>query len=266
MYFQHDGINFHYQITPAKDKDAPWLVLGHALACNMSMWDEQVAILSQKFNVLCLDSRGHGLTSELANFNCSLDDLATDVIALLDYLAIEQFHWLGLSMGGMLGQLLAIKYPRRVLSSVLCSTTCGPYPHDDIQRRIKWMNLAKEGGMPAIAELTLSRWFSVDFYQNAPTQVAKVASWVTTTSVNGYIACSSAIAAVNLLCELDQISCPILILIGNCDSQILQHDSKLMQNKIKNAKLGIIPNSGHLINIEQAELFMQQLQLFYAKL
>ena len=118
MKVKANGIDINYEI----EGSGPWLTMSHSLACNLHMWDPQMAVLTKKFKVLRFDTRGHGQSSAPAG-EYTLDQLADDVKGLLDALKIKQTHWAGLSMGGMIGQAFALKYPGVFQSMVLADTT-----------------------------------------------------------------------------------------------------------------------------------------------
>ena len=113
---EHNGARIAYRVEGSTDAGCPWLVFSHSLACDHTMWDPQTEAFSD-FRVLRFDTRGHGQSSAPAG-DYSLELLADDLRALLDALAIRRSHFVGLSMGGMIGQQFALKYPGRFLSSL----------------------------------------------------------------------------------------------------------------------------------------------------
>ena len=118
MKLTANGIEIHY----AFEGEGPVVTLGHALGTNLSMWDEQARALNGRYRVLRFDTRGHGQTSAPPG-PYALEQLAEDVHGLLTGLRITETHFVGLSMGGMIGQIFALKYPQMVRSLVLCDTT-----------------------------------------------------------------------------------------------------------------------------------------------
>ncbi len=134
--------------------DGPMVVMSHSLACNLNMWDSQVRALEKEFRILRYDTRGHGL-SDAPEGPYTLDMLGEDAVGLLNSLNIDRVHWVGLSMGGMVGQYMALNYPDRLKSLTLCDT--GPVMPDEAQpiwqERI---DEARKGGMKARLESTLS--------------------------------------------------------------------------------------------------------------
>src|SRR4029077_18094300 len=118
MKLSANGIDINYEI----EGDGPVVTFSHSLACNLSMWDEQVRTLRSRYRVLRYDTRGHGQTGEPAAAY-TLDQLAEDLKDRLDGLRTAATHFVGLSMGGMIGQVFALKHPAMVQSLVLCDTT-----------------------------------------------------------------------------------------------------------------------------------------------
>src|SRR5438309_3568751 len=106
MKIKTNGIELNYVV----EGNGPWLVMSHSLACDLSMWDEQAAVLRRNFKVLRFDTRGHG-ASDAPEGEYTLDMMAYDVHGLLQGLGVERCHWVGLSMGGMIGQTFALKFP-----------------------------------------------------------------------------------------------------------------------------------------------------------
>ena len=118
MKIKINNIEINYEIMG----DGPWITLSHSLACNLHMWDDQMEVLTKHYKVLRFDTRGHGQTSAPAG-DYTLEQMADDVRGLFDALDITRTHWVGLSMGGMIGQTFALKYPGVFQSLVLADTT-----------------------------------------------------------------------------------------------------------------------------------------------
>ena len=157
MKLTANGIEINYQI----EGDGPVVTFSHSLACNLSMWDEQAQGLAGRFRVLRYDTRGHGQTEAPAGAY-TLDQLAEDLKGLLDGLGIAETHFVGLSMGGMVGQVFALKHPSRVQSLALCDTT-SRYPAGAAavwEERIKTVGAR---GMEPLVAPTLERWFTAPF-------------------------------------------------------------------------------------------------------
>lgn len=241
--------------------DGPWLTLSHSLASNLSMWNPQLPLLSKHFKVLRFDTRGHGNSSAPLD-PYTLEDLAQDVYALFRSLGIDRTHWLGLSMGGMIGQTLILKYPQLFESLVLADTT-SKRPENARQMWGERIAQAKTEGMSAMVDSTLKRWFAEEFRKNNPVIIKEIAEGIASTSVNGFCGCCEAISHINTFDRLAEITCPTLIMVGEHDHGTPPHMAKAMKEKMPNAQFHEIPNAGHISNIEQPEIFNQYLMDFY---
>src|SRR5262245_48142606 len=183
MKLKADGIEINYEI----EGDGPLVTFSHSLACNLSMWDEQVRALKGRYRVLRFDTRGHGQSSAPPGAY-TLEQLADDLKGLLDGLAIPETHFVGLSMGGMIGQVFALKHPAMVQSLVLCDTasrypaTAAPIWED----RIKTVG-AK--GMDPMVASTLERWFTAPFRARHKDMMERVGTMIRSTPAAGYVGC-----------------------------------------------------------------------------
>lgn len=251
------------QIAYSIEGNGPWLTLSHSLASNMSMWDPQMPLLSQYFTVLRFDTRGHGKSSAPAD-PYTLSELSQDTYDLLQHLAIKKTHWLGLSMGGMIGQILALQYPLLFESLVLADTT-SKRPDNAKQMWGDRIAQAKAGGMAAMVDSTLKRWFDDDFRIANPSIIQTIAHGIVSTSVNGFAGCCAAISDINTFDRLQEITCPTLIMVGERDHGTPPQMAKAMKEKMLEADFHEIPNAGHISNVEQPVIFNQHLMNFYKK-
>ena len=251
MKINANGININYQLSGKKG--APVVILSHSLACSLVMWQPQMAVLESDFQVLRFDTRGHG-GSDAPQGAYSLELLAADTIGLLDALNIETVHFFGLSMGGMIGQCLALDYPDRLKSLALCDTAAVmPEETQPIwQQRI---DAAGETGMAGQVDETLERWFRPEYLQLNPPEVEMIRSQILATPVAGYVGCCEAIRRLKYLDRLSQIQLPTLIVVGEEDPGTPVAASEAMHARISDSKLGILPAARHLSNIEQAGAF-----------
>jgi len=158
-----NNIDIHYTVDGDK---GPWVTLSHSLGCNLTSWDAQAALLSKHYRVLRYDSRGHGQTSAPTGAY-TLDEMAEDVHQLLTHLGITQTHWIGISMGGMIGQTYALAHPGVFQSMLLADSTSRRPP----QAAAMWgerIRTARAEGMQGVLESTLTRWFTEGYRARAP--------------------------------------------------------------------------------------------------
>ncbi len=253
MKVKSNGIDMHYTVQG----EGPWVVMSHSLACNVSMWDEQVQMLRSKYKVLCFDTRGHG-GSDAPAIDYTLEMLSADLLGLLDGLSIDNPHYVGLSMGGMIGMTFALKHPGRLRSLVLCDTSSRIPPEAGPiwEGRIK---TATEQGMEPLVEPTLQRWFTEPFYKANKSMMNRVGAMIRGTSPAGYIGCCRAIPKINLTDRLGAIKSPVQVIVGDQDVGTPVAMSKAISDAIPGSQLVVIPSASHLSNLEQPGAFNKAL-------
>ena len=260
MKAKANGIEMHYTLDgPA---GAPVVTLSHSLATDLSMWDPQMAALSARYRVLRYDTRGHGGT-DVPPTAYTLDQLADDARALLQALGIARTHWVGLSMGGMIGQTLALKHPEAFASLSLCDTSS----RIPAEARPLWadrIDTAESQGMESLVEPTLARWLTAPFRERRRDVVDHVAKMIRSTPPKGYSGCCHAIAALDLTDRISAIKLPTLIIVGEDDQGTPVAASRVMNERIKGSELVILTSAAHLSNLEQPEAFTGALTGFLA--
>lgn len=258
MKIKANGIQMNYELSGRED--AQVVVLGHSLASSLVMWRPQIDTLSQRYRVLCYDTRGHGGTDAPAP-PYTLAQLGEDAMALLDALDIDVVHWVGLSMGGMIGQCIALNHPGRFRSLSLCDTAAVlPKEADPVwQERI---DLARIEGMAPLVQSTLERWFTPPYLAFNPPMVDVIRRHMLATPVDGYVGCSEAIRGLNYLDRLSEIKVPTLIMVGEDDPGTPVDASQAMHDRIPQSQLVVLPSAAHLSNIEQTEGFNHALMEF----
>jgi 3-oxoadipate enol-lactonase len=258
MLIKANGIQMNYELSGRKD--APVVALSHSLASSLVMWDPQMDALEAYFQVLRYDIRGHG-HSEAPAGPYTLELLGDDAIGLLDGLGIDTVHWVGLSMGGMIGQSIALNHPNRLRCLVLCDTAAliAVEAQPIWQERI---DTARERGMEPQLQATLERWFTPFFLSMNTKMLTLIQKQFLATPVEGYISCSGAIRKLNYLDRLSEIKIPTLIMVGEDDPGTPVSASEAMQKRILNSRLVVLSSSRHLSNVEQPEAFNDTLLNF----
>jgi len=249
-----NGIETHYEIHGAEG--APWLTLSHSLACSLRMWDEQIAAFKDRFRILAYDTRGHG-GSEAPKGPYTLDMLAEDLRQLLAHLKIRKTHYVGLSMGGMIGQVVALTDPGAFDRVVLADTGHAQTP----ETRKQWeerIQTAESKGMEPLVQPTIERWFTKEF-RDKP-RVKDIANLIRNTPVAGYVGCCHAISNLNTTARLKEIKRPVLAIAGEQDTAA--PGTRYIGENVPGAKLVMIPQAAHIANIEQAEAFNRALREF----
>ena len=213
MIIKANGIRMNYEWSGKKEASA--VVLSHSLGCSLNMWDPQMDALKSHFQILRYDVRGHGGT-EAPKGPYTLKLLVEDVIGLMDALNLRSIHWVGLSMGGMIGQGLALDHADRLKSLALCDTAS--FISEEAQPL--WQerfDAVREEGMQALVDATMERWFTPFFLRLNPPMVQKIRQEILKTPVDGYIGCGEAIRKLNYTDRLGEISLPTLIIVGEED-------------------------------------------------
>jgi 3-oxoadipate enol-lactonase len=252
-----NGIDVRYTVTGS----GPWITLAHPLACRLEMWDEEVKRLSKWFTVLAYDTRGHGRTSAPA-MPYTLDMIADDIKGLFDHLGIERSHWVGLSMGGIFGLTAALKYPGLFETLVLADTS-SKLSDEGVAAYRNRAGQVTAGGMEAMVQPTLERWFKEPFRANNVKVTARVANWIRTTPPDGYIGCSAAIPTIDVTHRLGEITVPCMVIVGADDIAMPPAMAQTLDQHLPHSELVVIPNAGHLSNLEQSGAFNAALSRFY---
>jgi 3-oxoadipate enol-lactonase len=252
------GNEIHYELEGPIS--APVIMLSHALATNMKIWDPQMCVLTPRFRVLRYDSLGHGGTSVPAG-PYTAEKLAEQAGDLLGALTIKKVHFVGLSMGGIIGQMLALMRPDAIASLVLVDSMCSIPPEAQPlwQERIK---VALSDGMQPLVEPAIARWFTVPFRQAHSEITDRVRAMIRGTVPAGYAACCHAIAALDLAARIHAIQAPALILVGEEDPGTPVAMSRAIHERIAGSELTIIPSASHLCNTEQPDAFNRALLSF----
>jgi len=239
------------------------VLLVHAIGCDHRMWDGLGTALSPRFRVIRMDVRGHG-RSAVTPRPYSLDQLADDARDLLDSLKIDKAHWVGLSMGGMIGQAFALRHPQRLRKLVLANTTStyGTQGPEMWEARAKAVG---EGGMAAVKELAMQRYFTDDFRASSSDIVDRIGSGFLATDPEGYIACCNAIRDLDFSGDLHRIKAPTLVIAGEKDVGTPVAMSKAIADAIPGATLAVIPGAAHLSAVENPEAFNKLVEDFLAR-
>jgi 3-oxoadipate enol-lactonase len=260
MKITANGISMNY--TLEGPEAAPVVTMSHSLATDLGMWDPTVVALKGVYRVLRYDTRGHGGT-DAPTGAYSLEQLADDAAALLKALGIAKTHWVGLSMGGMIGQTLALRSPGLFRSLSLCDTS-SRIPPDAKPLWAERIRTAESVGMEPLVEPTLQRWFTAPFREREKTLMDRVAAMIRATPPQGYAGCCHAIAALDLTNRLAAIAIPTCVIVGEDDPGTPVAASRTIHERIAGSRLEIIKSAAHIANMEQPEAFNRALTSFLA--
>jgi len=251
-----NGVEIAYRLDGPSDGHV--VLMANSLMSDCSMWDWNVPALTDRYRVLRFDKRGHG-GSETTPAPYSIAKLADDAIALLDALQVHQVHFIGLSMGGMIGQQLGARYPKRIYSLSLCDTASEMPPRSLWEERFE---IAHKEGIAGLVDGTLKRWFTAPFIARAPQDIEKVRQMILGTGVEGYLACAGAVRDMAQTTMLLKIKAPTLILTGRQDPACTVDQAIVLNRMIDGSKLVILEDAAHLSNIEQPEIFNRTIRDF----
>ena len=253
-----NGIEVNYELHGKEG--APWLVLGHSLACSVRMWDPQIEALKDSYRILAYDTRGHGAT-EAPKGAYTLELLADDLYFLLKELNVTANHFCGLSMGGMIGQTFVLKYPG-VFKTLTLADTTSRYPAEAAPVWAQRVKTAEAKGMESLAQPTLERWFTEPFRKSKPAVVDSIRKLIVSTPVAGYAGCCHALPKINVTARLKEIKCPILVIVGADDPGTPVAMAEEIHANAPGSKLVVLPQAAHLANLEQPAGFTRALRDF----
>ena len=241
-------IKFFFRVEG--DPGAPPLVLSNSLGTDHRMWDGQMEALTQYFRVVRYDGRGHG-QSEAPEGPYTIEELAQDVLGLMDELHIGRTAFCGLSMGGMIGQWLGIHAPDRVGQLVLCNTAAKIGTAEMWNQRIA---IVENSGLKSIADAVVARWFTKEFVRRNSLAVASVKQLLLAVSPQGYAASCAAIRDQDLRGDVAKITAPTLVIAGRDDPVTPVEDATFLVDSIEGA-WGKVLNAAHLSNVEDTAAF-----------
>jgi 3-oxoadipate enol-lactonase len=238
------------------------VILAHAIGCDARMWQALVPVLRDRFRVLAFDARGHG-GSPVTPRPYTLAGLAGDFVRALDARGLERAHWVGLSMGGMIGQAFAIHHPGRLARLVLANTTSG-YGPDGPKMWEARARAVTEGGMAAIKDLVMARYFSEEFRAAHPAVVETTAQRFLEVPVEGYAGCCDAIRDLDFTGMLGKVQARTLVIAGEKDAGTPVAMSEAIAGRIPGARLAVIPGAAHLSAVEKKDEFNALVRQFLA--
>jgi 3-oxoadipate enol-lactonase len=234
---------------------APALVLLHSIATNSTLWAAQIPVWSRSFRVLAVDLPGHGASPP----DPRLENPGhyTELIAnLLDRCGISHCSIVGLSLGGLIGQMFALEHPDRCRSLVIANSSARTPP--EMQQRWETRKRqALEEGMESQVDSTLERWFTPEFRARSALTVRWVADMIRGTHPHGYRAAIEAIQAVNTLDRLPSIQCPVLVVAGRRDTATTVENLQNLAAELPAARLEVLESASHLSNLVQPVEFTE---------
>lgn len=240
-----NDITISYRLTGSAG--APALVFANSLGTDSRIWDDVLAALSDRYRILTYDKRGHGM-SDAPMGPYSLDDHVDDLLALLGHVEFNRFGLVGVSVGGIIAQRLALREPSRLAALVLCDTAAKVGDDTLWNNRIAAI---RKGGIAAISTGILERWFAPGFKDRAPAAYAGWRNLLERCPVEGYIGTCETVRDADLTDLVSDITMPVLVVVGAEDGSTPPAIVKATADRLLNARFEIIPGAGHIPSIEQ---------------
>lgn len=240
-----EDVLVHYRL--AGPVDAPVIVFANSLGTDLRIWNDVVSALGDSFRVLTYDKRGHGL-SDSPEGDYSLDDHVADLVGLFDALGFDRVAICGVSIGGLIAQAAALAHPERVAALVLCDTAA---KFGDAAAWDGRTAAIRQGGMAAIADGVMERWFSPGFFAQRPDDLAGWRNLFLRTDPAGYVATCATLRTADLSSVAGGISCPVQVVVGADDRSTPVDVVRGLAEAIPGARFEVIQGAGHIPSIEQ---------------
>lgn len=241
--------------------DRPWLVFSNSLLTDLSLWDDQVAAFADRYDILRYDQRGHG-GSEVPPGDCTFDALADDLAGLMAHFGIGAAVIVGVSMGGATALRLLARHPERAVGAAICDAGAATPPggREAWEERIA---LAQTGGMAALVEPTIKRWFTPDQIESEA--AGRVRPMIAGTPLEGFVRATRALQDYDLRPDLPNLRVPVLTLAGSEDGAT-PAAMRDYSARIPQAAFVVIEGAGHLPNIERPDAFNDHLGAYFGRL
>jgi 3-oxoadipate enol-lactonase len=254
-FAQLKDVRIHYGLGgPAS---APVLVFSNSLGETLEMWNPQMPVFEKQFRVLRYDTRGHGRSSVTPG-PYTIEQLARDVVGLLDQLQLDRVYFCGLSMGGQTGMWLALNAADRFHKLVLCNTAAKIGTPEIWNPRIE---AVRKGGMKSISTAVMERWFSAEYRAKSADVVASTKLTFEASNPDGYVANCAAIRDFDAREVVAAISVPTLVIAGTHDAATTPAEGRYLADRIAGARY-VELNAAHLSNIENRDGFNAELGAF----
>jgi 3-oxoadipate enol-lactonase len=247
------GRRLYYDLSGSED--GPVVCITHSLASDGGSWAEQVpALLQAGFRVLRLDMRGHGGSDPVAG-DYTMRELADDVAVVLDGLAIGRVHYIGLSIGGMIGQAFALAHGGKLISAMWCDTL----PASPSGAAALWdermSTVRRANSLEPLADATVERWFTDAFKPRRPRRWKQIRDTVAATPPAGYLGCSAAIMNFDFIAQLPSLRLPVLVVCGADDPGTPASENRRLAELVPGGRYEEIPNARHFPNVEHPDMF-----------
>lgn len=243
--------NLALEVVVEGDADVPPVVLVHSAGADHRMWERNLPALRDRFRVIRYDARGHG-RSDVPPAPYTVDDLGTDLLAVLDTLGVASAHMVGASLGGLVALWLAVQHPDRVRGAVFAGAAARFGTPEAWDERA---DAVRRGGIEAVVDLVMHRFFSERFRREEAGVVAGFADVLRRQSPEGYVGTCLALRNADLRDEVSSIRAPSLVVVGDEDVSAPPADAEALRAAIPGARLLVVEGAGHLCTVERPDLF-----------
>lgn len=255
-----NGIEMNFEVSGRPN--APAVVLHHPLAGDLTTWAALTAALEPQYRVIRFDARGHGQT-QAPDGAYTFETLSADVVGLMDHLGVAKARFLGLSMGGMVGQHLGLLYPDRFHSLCLVATTSA-VPAEALPLWDERIRIASTGGLSSLVEGAVGRWVTPETVKSKPQFLAQLKAMMLATPPLGYAGWCHAIRNLNITDRLGDIRLPTRVIVGASDPSTPPSAAEVIHQRIAGSDLVVIPNVSHMLHLEDSEAFHSHVLPFLA--
>ena len=253
MLLPLQGRRLYYDLTGSED--GPVVCITHSLSSDGGSWAEQVPPLLQAgFRVLRLDMRGHGGSDPVAG-DYTMNALADDVATTLDALAIPRVHYIGLSIGGMIGQAFALAHGGKLISAMWCDTLPASPAGAAAMWEERMSTVRRANSLESLADGTMERWFTDAFKPRNPGRWKQIRDTVAATTPAGFLGCAAAIMNFDFTGPLSSLRVPVLVVCGADDPGTPASENRRLAGLVLGGRYEEIPNARHFPNVERPAEF-----------
>jgi 3-oxoadipate enol-lactonase len=247
------GRRIYYDL--AGSEDGPVVCFTHSLSSDSGMWAEQLPpLLAAGYRVLRIDMRGHGGSDPVAG-DYTMDQLAADVAAIIDALGMRRVHYVGLSIGGMIGQAFAINHRDKLTSLMLCDTLPATMPDARTAWAPRIAAATTTNSLAALADGTMERWFTEQFKSRNPGRWTQIRDTIIGTTARGFLGCAAAILDFDFVPRLPVLEVPTLVVCGADDQGTPPDENRRIAALIPGGRYEEIARARHLPNVEHPGIF-----------
>ncbi|WP_454917731.1 alpha/beta fold hydrolase [Xanthobacter sediminis] len=256
-YTDLDGCAIYYEFRAGGH--GPAVLFANSLGTGTDLWSDQVAALGRDRAILRYDMRGHG-RSQPNPAAPTIDALVDEALAVMDAAQVERVDFVGISLGGLLGQKLALRCPERVRSLALCATS---YAFKPTQMWLERAARVRREGLAPMVEASRGRWFTPGVLERRSEQAERLLSALAGVDPESYAQCCEILAETDLEADLPAMKPPTLLIAGEEDKATPPAALQAIKQRLDGARLLEISGAAHLINVNQPRQFNEALLTFW---